>query len=138
MEPSFEDGDYLLVDEISYRFNEPKRGDVIIFRSPDGGKQFYIKRIIGLPEETIQIQDNKVIIYNDQYPDGQVLTEDYLLSGQLTTGNDLTRLDDNQYYVLGDNRLQSADSRTWGPVDESVITGRAFIRAWPFNRISKF
>lgn len=137
MEPSFEDGDYLLIDEISYRFNEPIRGDVIVFRYPEDRGQFFIKRIIGLPGETIEIKDNKVIIYNADDPDGSVLSENYLDSDQETLGNMLTRLDDNEYFVLGDNRLASSDSRRWGPVNETLITGKAFLRAWPFTKFDK-
>src|SRR3989344_3826175 len=114
MEPNFEDGDYLLIDEISYRFSEPARGDVIIFHYPEDRSQFFIKRIVGLPNETIEIKSNKVIIYNVDDSDGHVLIESYLDSNQETLGNMLLRLDDNEYFVLGDNRLQSSDSRRWG------------------------
>ena len=137
MESSFEDGDYLLVDEISYRFSEPARGDVIIFRYPGDRSQFYIKRIIGLPDETIETKDNEVIIYNTDNPDGFVLSENYLDLDHKTLGNMLMRLDDNEYFVLGDNRLHSSDSRRWGPVNKTLITGKAFLRAWPFNKFSR-
>ena len=134
MENNFHDGDYLLIDEISYRFHEPKRGDVIVFRYPENPSQFYIKRIIGLPGETVEIKDNKVSIYHNGESKGEVLKESYLASFQKTLGDFKVTLDSNEYYVLGDNRLQSSDSRRWGPVDKSLITGRAFIRPWPFGR----
>lgn len=137
MEPSFEDGDYLLVDEISYRFSLPARGDVVIFRYPEDRSQFFIKRIVGLPSETVEVKNNKVIIYNDKNSSGFGLTENYLSSEQETLGNMLVRLDDNEYFVLGDNRLQSSDSRRWGPVNKTLITGKAFLRAWPFTRFDK-
>lgn len=137
MESGLEDGDYLLIDEISYRFNEPVRGDVIVFRYPEDRSQFFIKRIIGLPGETIEIKSNKVIIYNADNPNGFVLIENYLDSKQETLGNMLTRLDDDEYFVLGDNRLASSDSRRWGPVTRTLITGRAILRAWPFSRFNK-
>jgi len=137
MESNFEDGDYLLIDEISYRFSEPVRGDVIVFRYPEDRSQFFIKRIIGLPGETIEIKNNKVIIYNAGNIDGLPLVENYLNSDQKTLGNLLVRLDDNEYFVLGDNRLASSDSRRWGPVNETLITGRAFLRAWPFTKFDK-
>ena len=137
MEPNFEDGDYLLVDELSYRFSEPVRGDVIIFRYPGDTSQFFIKRIIGLPGETIEIKKNKVIIYNTESSEGFLLAESYLDSKQETLGNMLIRLDDNEYFVLGDNRLASSDSRRWGPVNKTLITGKAFLRAWPFNKFDK-
>ena len=137
MESSFEDGDYLLIDEISYRFSEPSRGDVIIFRYPENVSQFFIKRIVGLLNETVEIKNNEVIIYNDQNPEGLKLEENYLDSEQQTLGNMLLRLDGNEYFVLGDNRLQSSDSRRWGPVNKTLITGKAFLRAWPFTRFDK-
>jgi len=137
MESNFEDGDYLLIDEISYRFSEPARGDVIVFRYPEDRSQFFIKRIIGLPGETIEVKNNKVIIYNAESTDGFALAEDYLDTNQETLGNLLTRLDDNEYFVLGDNRLASSDSRRWGPVNRTLITGRVLLRAWPFNKFDK-
>jgi len=137
MESSFEDGDYLLIDEISYRFSEPARGDVIVFRYPEDRSQFFIKRIIGLPGETIEIKNNKVIIYNADHVNGFILSESYLDANQETLGNMLMRLDDNEYFVLGDNRLQSSDSRRWGPVNRTLITGKVFLRAWPFNKFNK-
>ncbi len=134
MEPNFEDGDYILVDEISYRFSGADRGDVIIFRYPLDQSQFFIKRVIGLPSETVEIKDNKVTIYNKNRPDGFVLEEKYLAPEQKTLGNSVIKLDDNEYFVLGDNRLQSSDSRRWGPVNKSLITGKAFLRPWPITK----
>ena len=137
MEPNFEDGDYILVDELSFRFRDAERGEVIIFRFPQQPSQFFIKRIIGLPEETVQIKDNKVTVFNEENPEGFVLEETYLAPEQKTLGTMTTKLDDNEYFVLGDNRLQSSDSRRWGPVNRSLIMGRAFLRPWPFTRASK-
>lgn len=137
MEPNFEDGDYILVDELSYYLRDVKRGEVVIFRYPQQPSQFFIKRIIGLPGETIKIKDNKVTIFNASNPEGIVLSETYLAPEQNTMGTFTTKLDDNEYFVLGDNRLQSSDSRRWGPVNEKLIIGRAFIRPWPFTRASK-
>lgn len=134
MEPNFEDGDYLLVDELSYRFSPPERGDVIIFRYPNDPSQFFIKRIIGLPSETLEIKNNTVKVYNKDSPEGFVLDEDYLSSEQKTLGDFIVKIDDNEYFVLGDNRLQSSDSRRWGAVNKSLITGRAFMRPWPFTK----
>ncbi len=137
MEPNFEDGDYVLVNEISYRFTAPQRGDVVIFRYPLDQSQFFIKRIIGLPSETVEIKDNKVAIYNKDKPEGFVLDEKYLAPEQMTLGNSIIKLDDNEYFVLGDNRLQSSDSRRWGPVNKSLITGNAFLRPWPITKVIK-
>ncbi len=137
MEPNLEDGDYLLIDELSYRFRAAKRGEVIVFRYPQQPSQFFIKRVIGLPGETVWIKDNQVTVYNDENPEGVLLNESYLVSDQRTLGNTAFKLDDNEYFVLGDNRLQSSDSRRWGAVNESLITGRAFLRPWPFTRAAR-
>ena len=137
MEPSFEDGDYILIDELTFRFREVERGEVIIFRFPQEPSQFFIKRIVGLPEETVQVKDNKVTIFNEESPEGFVLNEEYLAPEQKTLGTVTMKLDDNEYFVLGDNRLQSSDSRRWGAVNRRLIMGRAFLRPWPFTRASR-
>ena len=133
MEPTFEDTDYILIDEISYRLREPERGEIVVFRFPGDKSQFFIKRIIGMPEETVEIKDDRVIIYNKQRPEGFELEEGYLSDDQHTVGNMRIKLDPNEYFVLGDNRLHSSDSRRWGPLNTSLITGRVFFRAWPIN-----
>jgi len=139
MEPTFNDGDYVLIDEISYSFRDPQRGEVMIFRSPQDHSQFFIKRVVGLPGEQIQIKDNGVFIYNKQNPEGITLDEtEYLDPNTQTLGNLRINIDDNEYFVLGDNRLHSSDSRLWGGVNRSLITGRVLLRAWPFNKIAKF
>jgi signal peptidase I len=137
MEATFDDGDYILIDEISYRFAQPERGDVIIFRYPLDQSQFFIKRVIGLPEETVEIKSDQVIIHNKQRPEGFVLDEPYLMPIRHTIGDLRIKLDPNEYFVLGDNRLQSSDSRRWGPVNRSLITGRVFLRAWPINKFGE-
>ena len=137
MEPNFEDGDYLLVDELSYRFRDVKRGEVVIFRYPQQPSQFFIKRIIGLPGETVKIKGDEVIIFNSDNTEGLKLTESYLSPEQKTIGEMTTKQDDNEYFVLGDNRLQSSDSRRWGAVNRTLITGRAFLRPWPFTRAAR-
>jgi len=136
MEPNFENGDYLIVDELSYRFSPPKRGDVIVFRYPYNPSQRFIKRIIGLPGETIEIKDGKVIIYSSG--GGQVLDEsEYLSSNLYTPGEIRVTLDEDEYFVLGDNRLVSADSRSWGPLHREYIVGKVFLRAFPFTALAK-
>jgi signal peptidase I len=137
MESNFHDGDYLLIDEISYRFDPPHRGDVIVFHYPKDPSEFFIKRIIGLPGETVEIKNNKVIIYNDSSPKGFQIDESYLDETQQTLGSYFVKLGDSEYYVLGDNRLQSSDSRSWGALDKKFITGKVFIRLWPFSNITK-
>lgn len=138
MEPNFHDGDYLIVDEISYRLGEPKRGDVIIFHYPNNPKEFYIKRIVGLPGEKIEITDNRIIVYNIENINGFELDETYIPLETRTTGNYAKELKNDEYYVLGDNRTASADSRVWGVLEEHFIVGRAWVRAWPFGDFSVF
>jgi len=139
MEPNFEDGEYLVIDEISYRFREPQRFEVIVFRFPGNPKQFYIKRIIGLPDETVEIRNGTVIIYNDENPNGFILDEKIYLEGdQKTSGELMTKLEMEEYFVLGDNRGASSDSRSWGALKEDFIVGRTWLRAYPLDKITVF
>lgn len=139
MEPSFEDKDYVLIDEITFRFRQPQRGEIIVFRAPNDLSQFYIKRIVGLPGEAVQIKDNQVTIFNVQNSNGFVLNETEYLNQEVITSGDLkTNIDLNEYFVLGDNREHSSDSRIWGPVGKNLISGRVFFRAWPFDKAGKF
>ena len=137
MIPNFGNGDYLIVDEISYRFREPQRGEVIVFRYPQESSHRFIKRIIGLPGETVEIKEGKIVIYKDNQQ--QVLNEsDYLSSFLKTPGDILVTLEADEYFVLGDNRAFSFDSRAFGLLPGEKIIGRVFIRAWPFTDIEKF
>lgn len=137
MEPNFENGDYLIIDEISYRFREPQRGEVIVFKYPQKPSQRFIKRIIALPGETVEIENGKVIIYKNGKP--QILDEsDYLFSFLQTAGNIRVSLGEDEYFVLGDNRTFSLDSRRFGILPKEQILGRAFCRAWPFTALTKF
>lgn len=128
MEPNFLDGDYLIVDEISYRVGAPQRGDIIIFRYPLNPSEFFIKRIVGLPEENIKIENGRVFI------NGKILDESEYLGNIDTAGNIEVFLGADEYFVLGDNRQASSDSRKWGELDKRYIIGRAWLRAWPFSR----
>ena len=138
MLPNFEDGQYLVIDEISYRFTSPQRGEVTVIRSPNDDSQFFIKRIIGLPGETIEISNGSVIIKNSERPLGFVLDEAYLPQDLQTFGNTAKTLKANEYFVLGDNRIASSDSRVFGPIQEETIVGRVFIRAFPISDFDKF
>ena len=136
MEPNFEDGDYLIIDEISYRLGDPQRGEVVVFKYPQNPSQRYIKRIIGLPGETVKIQEGQVFIEQDG--EMQALDElAYLSQFSQTLGDVQMTLDKNEYFVLGDNRSVSADSRRWGVLPEENIVGRVFLRAWPFAALAK-
>ena len=136
MDPNFENGDYLIVDEISYRFSEPQRGEVIVFKYPEDPSHRFIKRIVGLPGETVEIKDGKVIIYRDGV--SQVLDESEYLSDLVTTGDFQITLGENEYFVLGDNRPFSFDSRKFGVLPRDKIIGRVIFRAWPFAAFAKF
>lgn len=139
MQPNFSDGDYLIVDELGYKLAEPKRGDVIIFRYPNNPSEYFIKRIIGLPGETVSIKDNSVTIFNEESPLGVTLDESsYLPVSNQTLGTYYVELRDNEYYVLGDNRTASLDSRRWGALEDNYIIGKAWVRAWPFDEFDIF
>ena len=140
MEPNFFDHEYLIIDEISYRFDTPDRGEVIIFRYPGDTREFFIKRVVGPPGEKVEIKDYSVFIYNAANPDGKKLEEPYLGDGARTYSitSRPVELKENEYYVLGDNRNFSQDSRSFGPLAEDLIIGRAFFRGWPFSRIDLF
>ena len=133
MSPTFENGDYLIVDEISYRLKNPERFDVIIFRYPNNKKKFFIKRIIGLPNEKIDIKGSVVTITNNDNPDGLVLEQPYVKNE--SNNNQHFELKENEYFVMGDNRPASSDSRYWGALTENLIIGKAFIRLLPINNI---
>ena len=132
MEPSFYDNEYLVIDEISYRFKEPIRGEIVVFRYPRDPKQFFIKRIVGLPGETVQITGNQVFVNGDE------VEEPYLNPGTQTKGEIVITLQGDEYFVLGDNRSFSLDSRSFGPLKEEFIIGRTWIRGWPFDKITVF
>lgn len=137
MEPNFYDHEYLIIDEVSYRFGEPDRGDIVVFKYPSDPKQYFIKRIVGLPNETVEVKNGQVLIYNDEFPEGMALEEEYL-DGVVTAGQKKVKLRSDEYYVLGDNRNSSLDSRTFGPVNQDYIVGRVWFRGWPVTKIKFF
>lgn len=134
MYSTFLDGDYLIIDEISYNLGSPHRGDVIVFKYPLDPKRFFIKRIIGLPNEEILIKEGVITIKNKENPEGFIYQEPYLKQEFKDSLNFETT--EKEYFVLGDNRARSSDSRVWGPLPEKLITGRAFVRLLPFKNIS--
>lgn len=135
MEPSFYNGDYLLIDEFSYRFSEPERGDIIVFKYPGNPKTFYIKRIIGLPGEEVVINKGIVAVVKDKVR--TQIKEDYVTPAW-TFGNSRTKLNESEYFVMGDNRNFSYDSRSWGAVPEKNIIGIVRLRLWPVNKVMAF
>ncbi|HLD21577.1 MAG TPA: signal peptidase I [Patescibacteria group bacterium] len=133
MEPNFKQYEYLVIDELSYRFHAPARGDVVVLRDPYDQSQFFIKRVIGLPGETVEVQDRHV------YINGKKLDESaYLASSVETWGNMHLTLKEDELLVLGDNRSMSLDGRNFGPVTKDTIIGRTWLRAWPFTRLARF
>ncbi len=138
MDPTLQTGEYLLTEKLSYRFGEPKRGEIIVFKAPSsaciGSGCDYIKRIIGLPGDTVKVSDGKF------YVNGVALDENEYLAPTVTTNPGPYTLDEreitltqDQYFVSGDNRANSADSRYWGPITKKSIIGRAYVSYWPFS-----
>ena len=137
MEPNFYDYEYLIIDEISYRFDDPQRGDVIVLKDPRNTRQYFIKRVIGLPGESVEVKEGEIKIFNTENPDGMILNEDKYLD--IKTGGEIAlSLGVDQYFILGDNRSASLDSRIFGPIEEDEIIGKVWIRAWPFSRLNIF
>jgi signal peptidase I len=143
MDDTFANGQYLIVDELTYRTRNPERGEVIIFHYPLDTKKFFIKRIIGLPGETVEIKNDTVTICKpDCITDTNkfALVEPYVKSSELDQfrPNSTVTLKENEYFVLGDNRAVSSDSRIWGPVKREFITGRPVLRLLPLKEIGLF
>jgi len=152
MEPNFHGSEYVIVNEIGYKniellngkFKvEPRkefnRQEIVVFRAPTKKKEFYIKRIIGLPGETVEVNNGVVKIYNIENPSGKILDESsYLPKGRITTGNMKISLKENEYFVLGDNRNASSDSRSFGPINKSAVVGRVLLRVFPFSKAQVF
>jgi len=150
MEPNFRDGDYLIINELGYKkttvgvndriffevssFKNLERGDIAVFRYPKDETKFFIKRIVGLPREKIKVSGGRVTVFNAENPNGMVLDEsDYLGKGFQTTKDVTVNVAEDEYFVLGDNRSFSFDSRDWGPLKKNEVIGKVMIRAWPLN-----
>jgi signal peptidase I len=138
MEPNFYDHEYLIIDELSYRFHEPTRGDIVVLRYPNDQKQYFIKRVIGLPGETVEIAGGQVKIFNTQNPNGTVLDEKMYLDQEYTQTTRTVTLKNDEYFVMGDNRIASLDSRYFGPVKQDLVVGRVWFRGWPLDRWKVF
>lgn len=138
MEPNFSDRQYLIIDQISYRFTEAERGDVVVFRYPLDPSQFYIKRIIGLPGERVEVDDGHITVFNDGNKEGIVLDESYIPPTIETPGDVDYKLGDEEYFVLGDNRNASSDSRVWGALSKKYIVGKAWVRVFPVSKAQAF
>lgn len=134
MVPTFKNGDYLIIDEISYRFQSPQRGEVVVFRYPKDPSKFFIKRIVGLPGEEVEIKGGKIYISRDGKQVVGPLYEPYINSQAFVEGQ--WQLDESEYFVVGDNRRFSSDSRMWGPLSKELLVGRALVRLWPLNALA--
>jgi len=138
MEPNFYDHEYLIIDEISYRFGEPERGDIVVFRYPDDPRQFFIKRVIGMPDERVVVTNGKIYIYDDVNANGHLLAEESYLGTTFTPGNKDVTLGEDEFYLMGDNRSASMDSRAFGPVPGRFIVGKVMFRGWPPEKMQFF
>ena len=134
MVPTFHDGEYLIINEVSYYFEKPTRGQVIVFKYPYDLSKYFIKRIIGLPGETVNIDYGKLSIVNKDHPEGFTIDEPYITE---TWGNRKmsVTLSNEEYFVMGDNRNASSDSREWGPLDRKFITGNVGLRLLPVTKV---
>ncbi len=139
MDPTFETGQYLIVDQLTYNFiDKPKRGEVIILKYPVNPSVFFIKRIIGLPGDTLIVNTGKITIKNKENPNGFILNEKYITDEHRTSDTFEITLGETEYFVMGDNRPSSSDSRTWGPLESKYIIGRPLVRLFPISEISFF
>jgi len=133
MQPSYYENEYLIIDELTYRFRDPERGETVVFHPPGNENLYYIKRVIGLPGETVEVRDGKMVIFNDEYPNGITLHETYLI--EETEGAQRVQLGQDEYFLMGDNRDESLDSRKIGPIPFKNITGRVWIRGLPLDQV---
>ena len=133
MEPNYHQGDYLIVDQLSYRMRKPERGEVIVFDSPQPPQRRFIKRVIGLPGETVTLEDGVIYIENGE----REILDEYEYLDTETPGQFSQSLGGNEYFVLGDNREASLDSRSWGTLPSDHIIGRVSIQLSPFSTLAK-
>lgn len=132
MDPTFATGQYLIVDEVSYHIKDPARGDVIIFKYPKNPKQYFIKRVIGLPGETVVINETGQVFIKEVGASTLAVIKEPYVKFTKSDAVEIT-LKENEYFVMGDNRAGSYDSRMWGPVSRDLIVGKAFVRLFPFS-----
>lgn len=134
MDPTFADKEYLIIDKLTYHLGKIHRGDVVVFHFPSKDERYLVKRLVGLPGDTVTLkQDGSLTIKNKNYPDGFTVDETYVVNKDQDA---LTiTVPENKVLVLGDNRPVSYDSRAWGLLDETKLVGRVYLRLWPLKRI---
>ncbi len=135
MDPTFKTHDYLIINEISYYFREPKREEVVVMKYPLDTSTFFIKRIIGLPLETITVKNGEITVINKDNPKGFKIDSKYVIDKHKSFESFSVTLGPTEYFVMGDNRKESSDSRFWGPLPRKDIIGTPIIRLFPFNKI---
>lgn len=137
MLPNFFNNEYILTDKITYRFSEPIRGNIVVFKAPNNLRRDYIKRVIGLPNETVSLMNNHIYINGSALDEYYLDPEEQINGGAFLQEGKEVKLNSTEYFVLGDNRDRSQDSRTWGPITKDKIIGRVFFRYWPLKEIGK-
>lgn len=135
MEPTFHNRDYIILDRLSYYSSDPVRGQAVVFRPPQKPEEYFIKRVIGLPNETIQISKGQVYIFNNQNPKGFHLEEKYLTERLQTLPDIFQKIPENSYFVMGDNRMRSSDSRNWGLLPRENIVGKVWLTLYSQNKL---
>lgn len=134
MYPTFENGEYILTNKIEYKLHEPQRGDVIVFKSPRNKDIDYIKRIIALPGDTLSLQEGKYYLNGKKLAENFLSPDLYTFAGSYLQENIEVTIPSGTYFVSGDNRPHSLDSREFGPIPKEDIIGKALIRYWPVDR----
>lgn len=135
MDPTFKDKEYILTNLISLRFENPKRGDVIVFSSPTDENKDFIKRVMAIPGDTISIRDGKVYVNGEMVDESTYLSESvYTSQGAFLQEGEVETVPEGQYFVMGDNRNASSDSREWGFLEKGEIIGKSFFVYWPINQ----
>lgn len=135
MSPTFEDGDYIITEKVSYKFTQPKRYDVVVFKNPKDESQDFIKRVVGLPGDMVKIEDGYVFLNGMQLPESYISSAILTEPGLFLQEGEVVTVENDQYFVLGDNRNRSSDSREWGTITKKEIIGKVFLRYWPADSI---